>query len=89
MIALQLTDTPVDDAGTADNPEVRRVLEDLLDELPDPYADVLKMVELDGISIADSASRLELREASMRLLYREGRRRLRDVVLAHSEAGRL
>ncbi|MFN2466114.1 MAG: RNA polymerase sigma factor [Candidatus Dormibacteria bacterium] len=85
MIALQLQTAPSDHDEVA--PEVRQLLRDLLAELPEPYSSVLSLVELEGISIADAASHLELREASVRLLYREGRRRLRGVVMSHAEAG--
>lgn len=61
----------------------------LVKELPDPYRTVLRVLELDGGSFADAASFLDLREASIRLLYTEGRRRLKAIVLSHSELGSL
>jgi len=70
-------------------PETFQRLASLVEELPEPYSTVLRVVELDGGSFADAASFLELREASIRLLYTEGRRRLKTIVLAHSESGRL
>ena len=70
-------------------PETFERLASMVTELPEPYSTVLRVVELDGGSFADAASFLDLREASVRLLYVEGRRRLRMIVLAHSEAGLL
>jgi DNA-directed RNA polymerase specialized sigma24 family protein len=87
LIALQAIDQEGDTSGPA--ADVRRQFREMLAELPEPYSRVLEMVELEGISLADAASLLVLREASMRLIYREGRRRLRDVVIRRSEAGLL
>ena len=61
----------------------------LVRELPDPYRTVLRVLELDGGTFADAATFLDLREASVRLLYVEGRRRLKAIVLSHSESGSL
>jgi DNA-directed RNA polymerase specialized sigma24 family protein len=87
LIALQR----IEQEGEAGGPaaEVRRQFKEMLAELPEPYSRVLEMVELEGISLVDAASLLVLREASIRLIYREGRRRLRDVVIRRSEAGLL
>ena len=75
------------DVGEDD--EVRGSLAALLAELPDPYALVLSLVELEGATLAEVAEFMGLSPASLRLLYIEGRRRLRDVVMARTETGDL
>ena len=82
MLAVQLEPHDVGDES-----DVRESLAALLAELPEPYALVLSLVELEGATLADVAEFMALSPASLRLLYMEGRRRLRDVVLARTETG--
>jgi DNA-directed RNA polymerase specialized sigma24 family protein len=65
------------------------LLANLVAELPEPYLTVLTMVEIGGVSFDETGVAMALSPASVRLLHTEGRRRLREVVRAHSEAGRL
>ena len=87
---LAVSGTLAEDARPA-TPETDNFerLSHLVNELPDPYRTVLRVLELDGGSFADAAMFLDLREASVRLLYTEGRRRLKAIVLTYSEAGSL
>jgi DNA-directed RNA polymerase specialized sigma24 family protein len=74
---------------TPEQEDLRELLAQLIGELEQPYATVVGLVEVEGASFAETALAMGLGSASVRLLYAEGRRRLRSVVLAHSEAGDL
>ncbi|MGI8610169.1 MAG: hypothetical protein ACR2MY_13275 [Candidatus Dormibacteria bacterium] len=69
--------------------DLRERLASLIAELPEPYALVLGLIEIEKASPNEAAGFLGLGEASLRLLYAEGRRRLRDIVLKHTELGSL
>ena len=88
MLAIPGTVPGTAGTGTPETETFER-LSRLVNELPDPYRTVLRVLELDSGSFADAATFLDLREASVRLLYIEGRRRLKAIVLTHSEAGSL
>ena len=86
MLALQVDQFP--EGGTQQR-DTRDRLAALLEELPEPYRLILGLVELEGATLADVASLLQLSRASLRLIYIEGRRKLREIVLAHTDAGTL
>ncbi len=88
MIALH-TDLAAGSDERARDRDLHEALRRLIAGLPEPYAMVLSRVDLDGVTLAEVATSLGLGTASVRLLYAEGRRRLRAIVLHHSEAGTL
>lgn len=88
MLAVQASTAHPDPSGPQRR-DTREILAALLSELPEPYSVVLGLVELEEASFAEAATILGLSPASLRLLYTEGRRRLRDVVIAHTETGNI
>jgi RNA polymerase sigma-70 factor (ECF subfamily) len=57
-------------------------LRPLLDGLPDPYAEAVRLVELEGLTQRDAAARVGLSLSGMKSRVQRGRDRLKDALLA-------
>ena len=73
-----------EDAREADNraqQELARCLVPLLDELPKPYSQALRLAEFEGITQREVASRLGLSLSGAKSRVQRGRKMLREVLL--------
>ncbi len=68
--------------------EVASWLPWLIDGLPEPYREVLTLVELEGLSQREAAERLGLSASGARTRVQRGRQRLREALAACCEVHR-
>jgi RNA polymerase sigma-70 factor (ECF subfamily) len=70
----------------AGNAELRRLLEDAIDALPDEFRTVFVLRAVEGMSIAETADALSLRPETVKTRFHRARRRLQEMLGARFEA---
>lgn len=73
-----------DPEQTAANSELSRLLETLIEALPDNVRSVFMLREVEGMSTTETASALEITEESVRVRLFRARAALRDSLAAHA-----
>jgi RNA polymerase sigma-70 factor (ECF subfamily) len=77
---------PPDPERLAGNAELRRLLEDAIDALPDEFRTVFVLRAVEGMSIAETADALLLRPETVKTRFHRARHRLQEALGARFEA---
>jgi RNA polymerase sigma-70 factor (ECF subfamily) len=70
----------------AGNAELRRLLEDAIDALPDEFRTVFVLRAVEGMSIAETADALSIRPETVKTRFHRARHRLQEALGARFEA---
>ncbi|MGH6895489.1 MAG: RNA polymerase sigma factor [Geminicoccaceae bacterium] len=70
----------------AGNAELRRLLEDAIDALPDEFRTVFVLRAVEGMSVAETADALSIRPETVKTRFHRARRRLQATLGARFEA---
>lgn len=81
-----LPDRQPDPEGRAVSSELRRILEDAIDRLPEDYRRVFMLRAVEGLSVAETAALLEVRPEVVKTRLHRARARLREILAARHEA---
>jgi RNA polymerase sigma-70 factor (ECF subfamily) len=80
ILMFPTAQTGGDPEGAAARREIRRLLEEAIDELPEPFRLVLVARDVDGISVEETARILEIRPETVRTRLHRARRSLRAAL---------
>ena len=84
VIAYGIASEQIDIGSPPDNPaaaEIAACVTPLIESLPEPYRDALKLVEIDGLSQRKAAERLGLSLSGTKSRVRRGRKKLKQALL--------